>query len=50
MTMTIKVHEVDRYGRTRIRRPTTEIAPVEVEEENFVYPPCQCPKREAQQP
>ncbi|MFD4861315.1 hypothetical protein [Streptomyces atratus] len=50
MTMTIKVYEVDRYGQTRIRRPTTEIAPVEVVEENFVCPPCQCPKCKAQQP
>ncbi|MFE2934085.1 hypothetical protein [Streptomyces sp. NPDC059278] len=44
MAMTIKVYEVDRHGRTRVRRPTTEVVPVEVVEEQFVYPACRCPR------
>jgi len=42
MTMTIKVYEVDRYGRTRVIRPKVEVAPVEELPTPDNFPDCQC--------
>lgn len=40
--MTIAVYEVDRYGRTRIIRPKTEVVPLKDLPLSSKYPPCKC--------
>ncbi len=40
--MTLKVYEVDRYGRTRVVRPKGEVVPAETVELSAEYPACQC--------
>lgn len=42
MSMTLKVYEVDRYGRTRIVRPKTEVTPVDFIPVCQAYPVCRC--------
>ncbi|MFF9346845.1 hypothetical protein [Streptomyces sp. NPDC014734] len=42
MAMTIKVYEVDRYGRTRVVRPTTEVVPLGRLPMTADYPACEC--------
>ena len=42
MPMTIKVYEVDRHGRTRIIRPTTEVTPLKGPPRTLAYPACAC--------
>jgi hypothetical protein len=44
MPMTIKVYEVDRYGRTRIVRPAAEVTPAKTVESRTAYPACECPR------
>lgn len=40
--MTIKVYEVDRYGLTRVVKPTTEVPPADSIPTSHALPPCQC--------
>ncbi|MGW3166994.1 hypothetical protein ACWC9Q_29870 [Streptomyces sp. NPDC001142] len=40
--MTIKVYEVDRYGRTRVIRPTTKVVPLKTPPQTDAYPACAC--------
>ncbi|MEU3655745.1 hypothetical protein AB0E67_23625 [Streptomyces sp. NPDC032161] len=42
MSMTIKVYEVDRYGRTRVVRPKAEVVPAETVELSTAFPACRC--------
>ncbi|MEE1769312.1 hypothetical protein PUR34_14425 [Streptomyces sp. JV185] len=42
MAMTIKVYEVDRYGRTRIVRHKSEVVPLKAPPRTSAYPPCRC--------
>ncbi|OKJ31527.1 hypothetical protein AMK22_25995 [Streptomyces sp. CB01580] len=42
MSMTIKVYEVDRYGRTRVVRPKAEVVPAETVELSAEFPACRC--------
>ncbi|MFI9629766.1 hypothetical protein [Streptomyces sp. NPDC052042] len=41
--MTLKVYEVDRYGRTvRIVRPKAEVKPLKAPPPTDAYPACEC--------
>ncbi|MFI9624521.1 hypothetical protein [Streptomyces sp. NPDC052042] len=43
MPMTIKVYEVDRYGRTtRTVRPKAEVVPLKDPPDTDAYPACEC--------
>ncbi|MFB6813132.1 hypothetical protein ACFCV8_01095 [Streptomyces sp. NPDC056347] len=42
MSMTIKVYEVDRYGCTRVVKPTAEVTPADSIPASHALPPCQC--------
>ncbi|MFJ6612856.1 hypothetical protein ACIQPT_21560 [Streptomyces sp. NPDC091289] len=42
MTMTIKVYEVDRDGRTQVLRPESEVTPLEEPEYSHEFPACEC--------
>ncbi|WP_406386952.1 hypothetical protein [Streptomyces sp. NBC_01618] len=42
MTMTIKVYEVDRYGRTRVVRPEAEVVPLKTVDQSSAFPACEC--------
>ncbi len=43
MSMTLKVYEVDRHGRTtRIVRPKTAVTPVEELPTKHEFPACRC--------
>ncbi|MFB7007906.1 MULTISPECIES: hypothetical protein [unclassified Streptomyces] len=42
MPMTIKVYEVDRYGKTRVVRPEAEVVPAKTVDQSSAYPDCEC--------
>jgi hypothetical protein len=42
MSMTLKVYEVDRYGRTRIVRQKFEVVPLKESPQRSAYPACKC--------
>ncbi len=43
MTMTLKVYEVDRYGRTtRVLRPKAPVKPLKTVPVREDYPACRC--------
>ncbi|MFE7141951.1 hypothetical protein ACFVAG_29750 [Streptomyces sp. NPDC057644] len=42
MTMTIKVYEMDREGRTRVLRLESEVIPLEEPEFSHEFPACEC--------
>ncbi len=41
-SMTLKVYEVDRYGRTRVIRPKAEVVPAKTVSQSSALPPCEC--------
>ncbi|MFE7354377.1 hypothetical protein ACFU8Q_14510 [Streptomyces sp. NPDC057543] len=47
--MTIKVYEVDRYGRTRVVRPKAEVTPLKTVEPRTSFPDCECDQCKAKQ-
>ncbi|MEU3216468.1 hypothetical protein [Streptomyces sp. NPDC006971] len=49
MAMTIKVYEVDRYGRTRVVRPKAEVVPAEMVELSTEFPVCRCDRCKGRQ-
>lgn len=41
--MTLKVYEVDRFGRTvRVVQPEAEVVPLETAEPTCAFPACKC--------
>lgn len=41
--MTLKVYEVDRFGRTvRVVQPEAEVVPLETAETTYGFPACKC--------
>ncbi|QKN87553.1 hypothetical protein SEA_HFRANCETTE_26 [Streptomyces phage HFrancette] len=42
MSMTLKVYEVDRHGRTQVIRPKSEVTPLEELPVTDNFPACQC--------
>ncbi|MFE7424775.1 MULTISPECIES: hypothetical protein [unclassified Streptomyces] len=42
MTMTLKVYQVDRHGRTQVIRPKAEVTPAEEPPATDEFPTCQC--------
>lgn len=45
MSMTLKVYEVDRYGRTtRVLRPKAPVKPLKSVPIEADYPACRCPR------
>ncbi|MCX5341743.1 hypothetical protein OG315_17720 [Streptomyces atratus] len=42
MSMTLKVYEVDRQGRTRVVRPKAEVTPLKNPPQTSAYPACEC--------
>ncbi|MFJ7252403.1 hypothetical protein ACIQWV_07385 [Streptomyces sp. NPDC098085] len=49
MAMTIKVYEVDRYGKTRVVRPESEVVPAKTVDQSFAFPACECDHCKAKQ-
>ncbi len=42
VTMTLKVYQVDRHGRTQVIRPKAEVTPAEEPPATDEFPTCQC--------
>jgi len=49
MSMTIKVYEVDRSGRTRVVRSKVEVVPAKRVDWSAEFPPCRCDRCKEEQ-